>query len=424
MNSPLKILIKKDIWRARRNPWPFAINLSLPVLITAIIGLAFGPSNSKSGQGIGKITVGIVDHDDSVFGNFLNTAFSNQEAQEFIQAEILPQETALARINDNRLSAVIVIPDNFSDAFLEGEDIPPLELIKNPAQRFHPAILEEFMGIIVEGLNLVSRNLETELPEIVELAEKDEFPDFIQLAGIMIKIGTKFKKAEDFVTPPLITFQEETRKNEAEASEPGFNIFAFLLPMLSSVFLLYLVDSAIRDLYKELNGKTLQRIKTVNLNLFPFVISKSAFAVLAAMIGGLIWFVGGSLTFGIEWKRPLEIFLLIAAYSICAAGFLALLVGLLKSEKRAENFSSIIIMAIAFLGGGFINVDAMPAFIKDQISPWMPNYWFIQSIHSLQFDRDRVVWFHEAIKMVLLGSVFLWIGTLWINRNIEQGNKV
>jgi hypothetical protein len=37
-------LLIKDLKRARHNPWPYVINLALPLCITALIGLVFGPS--------------------------------------------------------------------------------------------------------------------------------------------------------------------------------------------------------------------------------------------------------------------------------------------------------------------------------------------------------------------------------------------
>ena len=165
-------------------------------------------------------------------------------------------------------------------------------------------------------------------------------------------------------------------------------------------------------------------MKTVRSQVFPIVLSKSFLAVINGIIGGFIWFVGGAFIFQIQWKAPFSVALLTVAYSLCAAGFMALLVGWMKTEKRAETFSSIVILAIAFLGGGFFEVNTMPDFIQDHISPWMPNYWFIQSIHALQFDRGSAVWTFEVVKMLVLGGVFLWIGTYWINRNLERGDKV
>ncbi len=412
-------LLKKDLQRMRRNPWPVLINLALPITITAIIGLAFGKSNSN--QGIGKISIAIVDEDDNALGQFLQGAFQQGDSQSFFQPEFLDRSDAQEKINDNAISAVLIIPDDFTDAFLENRTIPALELIKNPAQRFHPAIVEEFLEVLLEGMNAVSRNLRDEIPDIIDIAKTDEFPDMLALAGIMIKIGNKFKVAEDYLTPPLIAFSEASMANEKEDQGPGFNLFAFLLPMLSSVFLLFLADGTIRDIYREIKAKTLTRMRTVHYPILPVVLSKSSLAVVMGLLGGCVLFVGGGLVFQIDWKTPFRLALLIAAYSICAAGFMAFLVSLFKTEKRADALSSIVIMSIAFLGGGFIQVDALPDFIQNHLSPWMPNYWFIQSVQQLQFARGDAVWYHEATKMLIIGTILLGLGTLGIRRALEKG---
>ncbi len=418
----LGALIHKDLLRIRRNPWPYMINLALPLIITMVIGLTFGKSDS--GKGMGKIQVAIVDEDENVLGGMLSGIFSQGEAEEYFSSVTMARSEALKRLQRNKLSAVYIIPDGFSKAYLKGESVPPLELVKNPAQRYHPAIVEEFLGIVVEGLNVVARNLKDELPEIFNAIEEDKMPDMLSLGTMMIQLGKKFEKAEDYLVPPLVTFEESTTVTKTEKKDDGFNLFALLLPMLSSVFLLYIADHSIRDIYKELNKKTLTRIKSVHSRLFPVVVSKSILAMIACVFGGLILFIGGGMIFRIQWQNPVQLFILLLGYSLCAAGFLSMLVGFFKTERRAENFSSLIILAIAFLGGGFFTTDSMPQFVQDNISPWMPNYWFIQSVRALEFGRGDADWIFEVIKMMILGGIFLVIGAYRMHRNLEKGGQV
>ena len=418
----IRTLLHKDLLRIRRNPWPYLINLALPIIITAVIGLTFGKSDS--GKGMGKIQIAVVDEDDNVLGGILSGIFNQGEAEEYFSPVSMSRNDALQYLERNKLSAVYLIPDGFSEAYLKGGKVPPLELIKNPAQRYHPAIVEEFLGIVVEGLNVVARNLKDELPEIFEAIEEDKMPDMISLGAIIVRLGKKFEKAEDYLVPPLVTFEESTTLNTKEKKDDGFNLFALLLPMLSSVFLLYLADHSIRDIYKELNKKTLTRIKSVHSQLFPVVVSKSILAMIACVLGGLILFIGGGMIFQIRWQNPIQILILLLSYSLCASGFLSMLVGFFKTEKRAENFSSLVILAIAFLGGGFFTTDSMPTFVQDHISPWMPNYWFIQSVRALEFGRGDADWIFEIFKMIILGGVFLVFGAYKMHRNFERGGEV
>ena len=69
-------------------------------------------------------------------------------------------------INDNKISAVLIIPTNFTRNYLLGKGQVSLELIKNPAESMHPAVLEEMLGAVVTAMNAISRNFQSEFPGV------------------------------------------------------------------------------------------------------------------------------------------------------------------------------------------------------------------------------------------------------------------
>src|ERR1043166_5769320 len=106
-NSMLRVLLAKDLRRAWRNPLPWLINLALPLCITALVGLAFG-SGSDNGS-LGRIRVAIVDDDDSLLTGFLRGAANQGEGGKYLEPVLLDRAAALRQIDDNKLSAVLVI---------------------------------------------------------------------------------------------------------------------------------------------------------------------------------------------------------------------------------------------------------------------------------------------------------------------------
>jgi len=56
---------------------------------------------------------------------------------------------ALGQIRDNKLSTMVVIPAGFTRSYLATTNPVTLELVKNPAESIHPAVLEELMGALV-----------------------------------------------------------------------------------------------------------------------------------------------------------------------------------------------------------------------------------------------------------------------------------
>src|SRR2546425_12423735 len=101
-------LLIKDLSRARHNPWPYLINLALPLCITALIGLVFGPSTK--GGGLGTIKFAVVDDDDSVLSSLVRGAMNQGDFKKHLEARFLERTDALRLIKDNTISAVLIIP--------------------------------------------------------------------------------------------------------------------------------------------------------------------------------------------------------------------------------------------------------------------------------------------------------------------------
>jgi len=410
-------LLIKDLRRARHNPWPYLINLALPLCITALIGLVFGPSTK--GGGLGQIKLAVVDEDDSVLSSLLRGAMDQSDFKKHLEARFLDRKEAVKQISDNKVSAVLIVPKGFTQNYLDGVAPVAFELIKNPAQSFYPAILEELLQVAVTGLNAVARNLRADLPEWKEVIEKPGRPDMKRIAGLLARIGERFEKAERYLFPPLVSYESTTRK-KAKQDGPALNIFAFLLPGMAAMFLLFLADHAIRDLYREVSMRTLDRLRTLNNHLLPFVISKVFLAMAVVVLGSIVMFGGGGLVFGIHWEKPVAMTAVILAFGLFAAGLMAVIAALARNERRANAVNSVIVMCLSFVGGSFFPARQLPPMFRDHLSPLMPNYWFIESLRSLQSGGD-MLWSWAVLKLVVLGLALVMAASWIFQRSLSKG---
>jgi ABC-type multidrug transport system permease subunit len=412
-------LLAKDLSRARRNPWPYLINLALPLCITGLIGLAFGPS---SHGGLGRIKIAIVDEDDSILSRFLRGATSQGDAAKHLEARFLDKEKALQQINGNEISAVLIIPKGFTRTYLSGQGPVTIELIKNPAQSFYPAIVEELLSVAVTGLNAISRNLQSDFPEWLRVLEKGGRPDLAAVSRLMIRIGDKFGQAEKYLFPPLVTYKKEMRQKEKEDG-PAFNIFAYLLPGMAAMFLMMLADNSIRDLYREMQVRTFDRFRTIHHRLGPFISSKVILSMTNVLLGSAILFLGGGWIFRVHWQQPLPLALVILAFGLFASGFMALIAALAQSELRANILNNSIVLGMSFMGGGFFPARQLPAFLRDYVSPLMPNYWFIETIRSLQGGDGQMSWMVSAAKLSILGVALVAAASWIFQRALSKGAR-
>lgn len=415
------VLLAKDLRRARRNPLAYVIHLAMPLVITGLLGLVFGGAfASKDGGGLGKIKFAIVDEDDSALTSFLRGAVNQGQGAEHLQPVFLDRTNALAQVSGNELSAALIIPAGFTRNYLTAAGPVTLELVKNPAQSIHPAVIEELLGAVVTGLNALARNFADELKTWSGVIERPEGVDYRLVADQIVRTGEKFEAVRDYVNPPRISYEKETRKDPPAAKGPGFNMFTFLLPGLAGMFLLFLAEVSVRDVYYEIRVRTFERFCTLPQSVRLFVSGKVAVAMVILLLGAAIILGDGGLIFRIAWRAPLAMAAVAASYALFAVGFMMLLAAFAQNERRADAVGNVIAMALGLFGGCAFPADSLPLFMRENITPLMPPNWFVEAIRGLQFATDAA-WTWAVVKLAVSGFVLAGVAAWVLERKLRKG---
>ena len=429
----LRVLLAKDLRRACRNPLPLLINLLIPLVITALIGLTFG---GKSDNGaLGRIRFALVDEDKTILSDFLSGSANQREGAKYLDPVVLERAEALRQINDNQISAVLIIPTNFTRHYFAGREVS-LELIKNPAQSIHPAVMEELLGAVVTGLNAISRNLKSEFPDWQKLFDGEG--DYKQVATLIERAGDKLKVARKFINPPLVYYEKDapadSAKDQTETTatsksgtkkkeDPASGVFGYLLTGMSAMFLLFLANNAMTDLHREVRQRTLARYHTLHQQLTPFIAGKILFTVVVLVICSTILLAGGGLIFGVAWQRPVALALLALGYAFFAAGLMAALVALIPDERKASALNTVVSMGLALAGGCMFPPQGLPAFLRNHIMPLLPTYWFVDTARNLQYSGGAVAWIPALIKLVVLSMGLLVLAAVLFRRQFKMGTR-
>jgi ABC-type multidrug transport system permease subunit len=418
----LATLLQKDLRRLWRNPWPWLLNLALPLAITALFGFAFGGGGPKSGTGMARIKVAVVDEDGSLLGSVFRSALNQGEAAKFFEPVTATRDEAMTSIRADKISAVLIVPADFTRQYLSGQPGLALEVIKNPAQRFYPAIVEELASVAVTGLNAVSRNLQSEWPQLQAAVTNEVNVDAV--LEIAQRLGRRLQAARGYLFPPLITYGKEVIEAEKKpGSSSGMGVFAFILPGMASAFLLFMADQSLRDIHRETRLRTLDRTRTFTNGLGTFVAGKVVLSSATVFLGGIVLFTAGALVFGIRWARPDLLLLIVAGYSAFAAGLLAMLVAVARDERRSETMNTMLLFGVAFLGGSYFPAENLPPFLRENICPLMPNYWFIEAVRTMQQGAEFGPPLAVLLKLALAGIVLAILATYLLNRRMTSGSR-
>jgi hypothetical protein len=431
----LRVLLAKDLRRAWRNPLPWMINLIVPLAMTALIGLVFG--GNSSGGALGKIRFAVVNENNSRMSELLRHAVGSMAGESSSGIPLDPIFTnlveAMREINANKISAVLIIPTNFLSNYLLGRDKVSLELIKNPAESIHPAVLEEGLGAIVTAMNAISRNFQSEFPEWQAVVDGKE--DYHKVSGLIDRAGDKLKQAEKYINPPLVSYTKESSELEtnqaasagkttngaAAKSSSANEIFAYLLIGLSAMFLLFLASNAMNDLYRELRQRTFERYQTMRDSLMPFLASKALFTVVMLLLCSVTMLGGGGLIFHIHWEHPFALMALTLGYASFAASFYAVVVALMPDERRSAVLSNLAGLGLGMVGGCAFPPQQLPAFLRENITPHLPSYWFVDSLRDLQFGAANVAWGLTLLKLFATSVVLLVLAATLFRRKFKSG---
>jgi hypothetical protein len=427
----LRALIAKDLRRARRNPLPWLLNLALPIFIVAVIGMVFG-GQGGDGNSLGRIKFAVVDEDKSPLADFLRGAANQGKAGQYLDPVFLERPAAEQQLKDAKLSAILVIPAGFASNYLGGGKVQ-LELVKNPAEQIHPAVLEELLEVVVSGLNAVSRNFNSQFPAWRNVIQGGG--DYHEVSRLIEETGNKFQAARKYLFPPLVGYTNSGAESGLEAgarpegtaataggkAEPKFNLFAYLLPGMAGMFLLMLASQGMTDLHRELWRRTFERYHTLRERLLPFVVGKALFTVVIVAMGAAVILGGGQWLFGFRWPRPLELGLLTLGYVCFATGLMALSVALMPDEHRANALNNVLSMVLSMAGGCMFPPERMPAFMRDHLCPLMPTYWFATTARDLWWSEAS--WFMAAAKLAALGALCVGLAAVVFKRRFQKGGR-
>lgn len=429
--SVFAVLLQKDLRRAWRNPIPYLIHLGLPLVLTGMLGMVFGGAGGGGGP-LGKVRVAVVDEEDSVVTRFLRGILGQSPSTERLEARLLPRDQAFREVTNGTVAAAVVVPRGFTEGFLTGRGSVELELLKNPAQSIHPALIEEAVGALVTGLNAVGRNFRSDLGEWRALVGTGAPPPPAAIGALVERTMVRFDAARQRLSPVPVWYASETAAGVSatggggiRGAERGFNLFAFLLPGLTAMFLLFLADVAMRDLQREVRGGTFERFCTLPPSAWVFVLGKVGFVFATVVVGAVILLGGGGLLFRIRWPDPFAVAVLAASFGWFAAGLMAALAGLVGGNRRAEVLNTLVAMGFGLAGGGAFPAESLPPLLREHVTAHLPTAWFIEAMRATQSAGDpSITWWWAVAKMAGLGLLLTAVAAVLLRRRLLAGERV
>ena len=404
------ILMRKDVIRRYRSPVSTLVMLAFPFMMAGLIGSVSG----GSGQGgITELEVLLIDREDGVLGGFLTGGAPPEGDQVRIEIKEVGEE-GFAMMEEGAASALLVIPENFTDDLLAGRDVT-LELVRNPAESIKPEIIEQGVQVLAAYLDVAVKALGPELGQVKAMIDADGIPPLLMVTSLAGAVYQQVEKAQTYLFPPVVTI--ETEKEEGSTQ---FNLLGYILVMVSVMSVLFVAIRSVTDLYEDARTGMLRRQMSTPLPVSTIIASKLAFSVLFGMLVMLFLLLIGSL---LGWfdgaDRSGWVLLHTAAFALAAGGMMTVVVAAVRTEKQAGILSWIVVMLMSVLGGSMFPAENMPANVQ-AFSKFTLNYWAVNGFLDLIVRGGTL---QEALKATAMlgaaGVVLTAIGLPLMQRRLQ-----
>jgi ABC-type multidrug transport system permease subunit len=412
--SRTTLIIKNDIRRRLKTPLATVLFLIIPFAMTALIGMIFDPGAGGETR-LPAIKVLLVDHDQNIASKLLIGAFDQKQLQDMFQATTVSAAEGEKLMKKGKASAMIIIPERFSLDLAEQKP-SQLTVVRNPAEEFLPTVVEEFANTMAIGFSGLAQVFADELKIIKLVGDSTlEKISFAELTPFLEMSRIKIMAARSYLSPLLIGLKTSTISKPGQAARPkGFNIFAFILPGMLIMFLLFIIEAAMREIQSERADGKIRRMMFSPLTTRELVLARIFSGWLLGLLVCSLAMALGALVFAIDWGNYFWLFLLVAVTCFWGAAFFAMLNAFFKNKNQAGAFASPIILVSAAFGGSMLPLEQIPAGMR-WLAQFTVNNWFISGCRQIVAGEMPM-----ASLLVLLGSglLFLAVAIIGLQRRL------
>jgi ABC-2 type transport system permease protein len=381
----LLLVLATDVRRHLKSPVALLIYIAIPMIMTAFIGIIFAPRAEEST--LPPIPVVLVDHDKSIASRLLLGTFDADQMKKMFEVTVTDEAEGRKRMEKGRASAMIVIPEKFTLDLLDAK-ATTLTVVKNPAEQFLPDVVEEFVNTMAVMLSGAVQAFADEAKGIRVMLEAP--------VGAIAwdKLGPEFGKAQKKVlaaqkvlNPLLIGLKAE--KTKAAGTKKSFtqrDLFSIMLPGMAIMFLLFIVQTLMRDIISEREDGKLRRMMTTPLRPMELIGARLVGGWVMGMAVLLVMVALGTLIFRANWGNFGDFLILGAAASFWTAAFFGFFSARVRNRNQAGAFGAPIILAFSLFGGSMMNPEAMPKAFK-AVGILTPNRWFIDGAALVRDGR-------------------------------------
>lgn len=363
-----------------------------------LIALFFGSIFSGGGGGPSRMKVAIIDADSTTYSQAYINELGKLSA---LQTYELPADSAIERVRQGKLSAVITVKKGFGRTHGMFTDSAMIEVGIDPSRQMTAGYLQ---GLLTQthfktlqqqyadpekwradmDAAMADSSLWEGAPDNVRKLSKSILTDFKKLSYEMSSdgdstagdsTGAGTKKQDSFNLFPIkmtaVTNDDAEPASAFEITFPSSMLWALI--GIASAFAVSIV--------KERTAGTFLRLRLAPISRMHILGGKGLACFISSLSVSIILLLFGNLVFGVRIGDPVMLLIAIAAAAFCFVGISMLVSTIGKTEESVGGAAWGILLVCAMTGGGMIPLAFMPGWLVT-ISNFSPVKWGVLAIEG------------------------------------------
>lgn len=409
------IIAWKDLLVTFRDRAALIMMLAAPLALTVGLGFVTGSfSGDNDNNGIQNIPVALVNEDEGRLGAILVETFESPELADLVEPTVTADlSAAKARVDDDEIAAVVIVPAGFSASVIPDEETGQvaqavnIEVYSNPARSIGSSVIESIVTGFINQVdtNVLSGNVAVNQLMTNGLIDFQQIPEVVQAMNAQLQAGPQSQVG-------AITINRTTTSLN---SEQGFNPIAFFATGMAVFFLMYTVTIGGRSILAERNDGTLRRLLVTPTTTVQVLGGK----VLGIFMSGFtqvgLLIVGTTLVFELNWGDPWGIVVLVAAVSAAATGWGLLLASFAKTTNHVASIGTAMMLTFGLLGGSFIPAESFTGPLQS-LRLLTPNAWAMDGFNILNTGQTLADITSPLLALVVMAAVLFTVSVFLFRR--------
>ncbi|NMC78757.1 MAG: ABC transporter permease [Chloroflexi bacterium] len=414
----------KDLTRSFRSTFAIGMMVVAPLMLTGLIYFAFGGPSGGDTK-LPEVKAGVVNLDtlpdnaplQASLGETIRSIFFDDSVKSWLTARDYADEaSALAAIDRQEIGVAIIIPENFTEHFLDNQKDVKVRVVSDPTLAIGPAVAQNMVTAMLDGVTGGQIALET----LMDRQRANGItPDPAQIPGWAATYQNWYadfqrnlfhhpdKAALALVAPAA---------GEATTTNSLQKLMGLVMAGQMIFFAFFTGAYAMMSILREDEEGTLARLFTSPTSRTAILTGKFLAVVVTVALQGLVLIAAGRFAFGIAWGQPAGVALALVGQVIAATGLGVLLIAFVKNSQQAGPVLGGALTLLGMLGGVMTSaVSNMPAAFT-ALANFTPQGWVLKTWRLVMDGQPVSHLLVPFVVMVALGTLMFAMGAMMFKR--------